>query len=101
MWVGRFSATFAETLVTLAVVSLAVVSVGCLMYQRSPVKLAIISSVGLFCSEVIASIKKFDRGVWLGSFIIALTARLTSIIATFYLIQAVGVGLTLSTVFLI
>jgi uncharacterized membrane protein YbhN (UPF0104 family) len=100
VWVGRLSGIFVETLVNFILLSALVIVVGCLIYRLSARKTGLIAKVG-FLSEVISSVKKFDLSVWLGSFVIALTARVISIIATFYLIQAVGLSLSFATVFLI
>jgi uncharacterized membrane protein YbhN (UPF0104 family) len=101
IWVGRLSGILVETLVNLILLSVLVVGIGCLIYRLSAQEPGLIARARFFLSEVISSVKNFNRSVWLGSFVIASTARVTSIIATFYLIQAVGLSLSFSTVFLI
>jgi uncharacterized membrane protein YbhN (UPF0104 family) len=101
VWVGRLSSVYVERLMNVFLLALLVFGIGIIIYRTSASKLTVCRRARIFLSEIFASIKNLGAAVWLQSFAVALLARSTSIIATFYLIQAVGVSLSFPTVFLI
>lgn len=101
VWVGHLSTLYVERLMNVFLLALLVFGIGILVYRTSASKLTVCRRARIFLSEIFASIKNLGAAVWLQSFGVALLARSASIIATFYLIQAVGVSLSFPTVFLI
>jgi len=104
IWVGGFSLLLrmiTGTFMGAVALSILILAGGLLIYKRFGEETRVGHYVRQFVAEVKSSFKKISRTVWLESFLIALTSRLTSIIATSYLLQAAGVLLSLPIVFLI
>jgi uncharacterized membrane protein YbhN (UPF0104 family) len=82
-------------------VSLLLVAAALFLCRKLAEKSVVPANVRRFMVEFVRSVSNVGSAVWLASFFIALISRFTSIIATFYLIQAVGVFLSFPIVFLI
>jgi glycosyltransferase 2 family protein len=89
------------TLVKTIAFSFLIVATGFLLWRKLAEKSLLPARIRSSVVEVMGSVARVGTAVWIGSFSIAVITRFTSIIATFYLIQAVGIFLSFPVVFLI
>jgi uncharacterized membrane protein YbhN (UPF0104 family) len=104
LWVGLFSLVgqfVLESFKILIGFSLLVAGGGALLYRVFGKDSTRLGKFRVFMSEILASFANISVGVWFGTFMLSIAVRLTSIIGTFYLIEAVGISLSFPKVFLI
>ena len=72
-----------------------------LLYRRLGKKLLVVRHLKRVLPEILSSFKETSPMTWVTSFLTAFIARLASIIAVFFLFEALGIELPFPTVFLI